>query len=92
MYTESPRKRLQQKHDPTTKKTTRTRGFDRRAHLLVYASEAETQGALVLWSGSDGTLGPSQRNGNGQVHQQGFGDHFLECFSKEKGNGGTSEL
>ncbi|KAJ7006715.1 hypothetical protein NC653_005925 [Populus alba x Populus x berolinensis] len=39
MYTESPRKRLQQKHDPATKKTTRTRGFDRRAHLLVYASD-----------------------------------------------------
>ncbi|KAJ6954429.1 hypothetical protein NC652_005998 [Populus alba x Populus x berolinensis] len=72
MYTESPRKRLQQKHDPATKKTTRARGFDRRAHLLVYASDP--------------------RNGNGQVHQQGFGDHFLECISKEKGNGGTSEL
>ena len=32
------------------------------------------------------------RNGNGQVDQLGFGNHFLECFSKKKGNGCTSEL
>ncbi|KAG5245874.1 hypothetical protein IMY05_005G0129600 [Salix suchowensis] len=36
IYTESPRKRIQQKHNPAT---TKTRGYDRRAQLLSYVSE-----------------------------------------------------
>ncbi|KAJ6681716.1 37S RIBOSOMAL PROTEIN SWS2 MITOCHONDRIAL [Salix koriyanagi] len=45
IYTESPRKRIQQKHNPTTKKTTKTRGYDRRAQLLSYVSELRCAGS-----------------------------------------------
>ncbi|CAK7347049.1 unnamed protein product [Dovyalis caffra] len=51
IYAESPRKRLQQKHDPTPKKSTRTRGYDRRAQLLAYASELRCVGSEPMeWS------------------------------------------
>ncbi|KAG6776050.1 hypothetical protein POTOM_019553 [Populus tomentosa] len=52
IYSESPRKRLQQKHNPATKKTTmRTRGYDRRAQLLSYASELRCAGSEPMeWS------------------------------------------
>lgn len=52
IYSESPRKRLQQKHNPATKKTTmRTRGYDRRAQLLSYASELRCgRSEPVEWS------------------------------------------
>ncbi|KAF9682581.1 hypothetical protein SADUNF_Sadunf05G0123900 [Salix dunnii] len=45
IYTESPRKRLQQKHNPATKKTTKTHGYDRRAQLLSYVSELRCAGS-----------------------------------------------
>ncbi|KAB5557147.1 hypothetical protein DKX38_008056 [Salix brachista] len=45
VYTESLRKRLQQKHNPATKKTTKTRGYDRRAQLLSYVSELRCAGS-----------------------------------------------
>ncbi|XP_011001449.1 PREDICTED: uncharacterized protein LOC105108723 [Populus euphratica] len=51
IYSESPRKRLQQKHNPATKKTMRTPGYDRRAQLLSYASELRCAGSEPMeWS------------------------------------------
>lgn len=51
IYSESPRKRLQQKHNPATKKTMGTRGYDRRAQLLSYASELRCAGSEPMeWS------------------------------------------
>jgi hypothetical protein len=51
IYSESPTKRLQQKHNPATKKTMRTRGYDRRAQLLSYASELRCAGSEPMeWS------------------------------------------